>query len=527
MKLKLNDFIKGILSLIISQALIKIFGVIYSLYLTNKNGFGDEGNAIYMSGYQIYALLLTISSIGIPNAISKIISEKRSQKDYINSDRVFKISIFLFATIGFMGCIMLFFGSDFISREILEIPEAKFSLMLLSPAIFFVSISSVIKGYCNGENKIYITAKSQFFEQVFKSTLTIVFVEVSCKLSNSNTEIMAAMANFATTIATFFSLLYIIIKYFNIKRKIIYLDGIVYRRERILEIIRKILIISVPMTISALVSSFGKNIDSITVVRILKNILGEDVAKIKYGILSSKVDILLALPLSFNIAISTALIPEISRRRAINDLDGIIEKIKFSLSMTLIIAIPCAFGMFSFSKQIFNLLFPNAQEGYELLKLSSVIIIFSMLTQTIYGILQGLGKNNVAVYTSILGLIIKIICNVTLIPIEGIYEKGAIIGNIMSNIVSFIIAYIIMKKTITIKKGSYKLVLKPLFASIIMTVFSLNIYNLLIYNNINNKICIMFSILLALLFYMFCVFVMKMINFSNISESAENNRLCR
>ena len=70
-ELKITDFLKGILSLVISQILIKIFGVIYSLYMTNKSGFGDEGNAIYMSGYQIYALLLTISSIGVPNAISK------------------------------------------------------------------------------------------------------------------------------------------------------------------------------------------------------------------------------------------------------------------------------------------------------------------------------------------------------------------------------------------------------------------------------------------------------------------------
>ena len=71
--MKINNFFAGIFSLLISQVLVKIFGVLYSLYLTNKVGFGDEGNAIYMSGYQIYALLLTLSSIGVPNAISKLI----------------------------------------------------------------------------------------------------------------------------------------------------------------------------------------------------------------------------------------------------------------------------------------------------------------------------------------------------------------------------------------------------------------------------------------------------------------------
>ena len=88
MKIRFNDFVNGIVSLVISQILIKIFGVIYSVYLTNKTGFGDEGNAIYMSGYQIYALLLTVSSIGVPNAISRLIAEKNGKKDIINRERM-------------------------------------------------------------------------------------------------------------------------------------------------------------------------------------------------------------------------------------------------------------------------------------------------------------------------------------------------------------------------------------------------------------------------------------------------------
>ena len=169
MKLKITGFASGILSLLISQILIKIFGVMYSLYMTNKSGFGDTGNAIYMSGYQIYALLLTISSIGVPNSISKLISEKDSFKDYKNSNRIFYVGILIFSIIGFIGCLFLFIFSGLIANRVLLIPEARLSLMVLSPAILFVSITSVIRGYCNGEKKIHITAKSQFFEQVLKS----------------------------------------------------------------------------------------------------------------------------------------------------------------------------------------------------------------------------------------------------------------------------------------------------------------------------------------------------------------------
>ena len=107
MKIRKSNFINGILSLFISQILIKIFGIMYSIYMTNKSGFGDSGNAIYMSGYQIYALLLTVSSIGVPNAISKMISEKKAIKDSVNADRIFKISIFLFSIIGCIESIIL------------------------------------------------------------------------------------------------------------------------------------------------------------------------------------------------------------------------------------------------------------------------------------------------------------------------------------------------------------------------------------------------------------------------------------
>ena len=71
-----QGFMKGIAILLFSQILIKILGLIYRMYLTNREGFGDNGNAIYSSGFQIYALLLTISSVGVPNSISKIVSRK-------------------------------------------------------------------------------------------------------------------------------------------------------------------------------------------------------------------------------------------------------------------------------------------------------------------------------------------------------------------------------------------------------------------------------------------------------------------
>lgn len=505
-----DKFMQGVAALILSQVMIKILGVIYSIYLTNKRGFGDSGNAIYMSGYQIYTLLLSLSSIGIPNAISKLVSEKIAFKDYKGADRVFKIALVLFAGIGFFSSIILFLSSNYISNKMIQIPEAEYTLKALSPAIFFVSISSVIRGYCNGKNEIKTTAKSQIVEQIFKCLFTIIFVEIINVISKFNTRLMAAIANFATTMATLTSFIYIFIKIKQSRNANIYnINKQYFKKEKIKIIIRKIFSVSIPMTISSILSTAGKNIDSITIVRILKNKIGETEAKIKYGILSSKVDLILNMPLAFNIAFSTALVPEIASSLIKNDFENINKKIKYSLLITILIGLPCTFGIFVYSKEILVLLFPNACRGANLLRMGSIMIIFSLLTQTVNGALQGIGKNKIPVKALFVGIIVKFVCNIILIPIENIYENGAVIGNVFSNIISFFIVYYNLRKTIVLEFSLLKLIIKPTIVCFIMTLSSYNIYMFLKNNFSSEYISIIIGIISAIIIYIIFIFLFK------------------
>lgn len=152
---KKETFMQGVAALMISQVSVKIFGMIYSLYLTNKKGFGDSGNAVSMAAFQVYAMFLTISSIGIPNAISKIVAENLSFGNYRNCKKVLRIAIFIFASIGLVSSLILYFGSDFIAQSLLGIEAASDILKVLAPSIVFVTIASVLRGYFNRktENK--------------------------------------------------------------------------------------------------------------------------------------------------------------------------------------------------------------------------------------------------------------------------------------------------------------------------------------------------------------------------------------
>ncbi len=393
-KAKKESFMQGVLTLIFSQVLIKLLGLVYTLYLTNREGFGDKGNGICASGYQIYALLLTISSIGVPSAIAKLVSERSAIGDHKGAHRIFKIAFATFAVIGLIGSMLLFFGAHVMAVNWLQIPEAEMTLVSLSPAIFFVAVASVMRGYFNGRQSLKVGARSQTLEQVFKTLLTIIIVEIVAILSNVSTEWMAAGANLATTLATFLGFSYLFL-YYKLRKKEIASEiknSVNYKYERVWTIIKRILIVSIPIALTAIMSSINKNIDSFTVVRSLKQFLPEDVATSQYGILGGKVDTLTSLPLSINVAFATALVPAISAAKAKKDKETITKRTSFSLLLSMLIGLPCTVGMFIFSGQILNLLFPNASEGTMILQISSLAIIFTILDQTINGALQGYGK---------------------------------------------------------------------------------------------------------------------------------------
>lgn len=485
-KIKKESFMQGVLALMVSQVLIKLLGLMYKLYLTNKEGFGDAGNAIYNSGYQIYALLLTLSSVGVPNAVSKLVSERISLGNYKGAHRIFKIAFFTFALIGLIGASILFFGAGAISG-FNGIPEAELTLVALSPSVFFVAIISVFRGYFNGRGSIKTTANSQTLEQLFKTVLTIIIVEIIGISTGLNTTLMAAGANLATTLAIIVSFVYIF-TYFRFHRKEIGNEilirsssKVIEEKKSVLEIVKNILYVSLPMSLSSILSSINKNVDAATVVNGIKKFASEAEAKVQYGILSGKVDTLGTLPLSFNIAFATALVPAISAAKAKGDMESCIKRISFSILITILIGLPSTIGMFVFAQPILELLFPNAPYGAFVLQICAVAIVFAALIQTINGALQGLGKVFVPAIALLLGVIVKAILNVVLtqIPTDVFIfggAAGAALATVICQIIAFTIGFTVLIKTVNLKINIIKWLVKPIMATGIMVILSYSIY---------------------------------------------------
>ena len=221
------------------------------------------------------------------------------------------------------------------------------------------------------------------------------------------------------------------------------------------------------------------------------------------------------LPLSFNIAFATALVPAISAGKARGDMQSIKKRISFSLLITILIGVPCTIGMFTFAKPILEMLFPNASNGEALFK-----IIFITIEQTINGALQGLGKLSIPVISLGIGAVIKLILNIVLIRIpseEFIFGgiNGAAFATIVCHVVSSIISFVALKKNINIKFKISKYIFKPVFASITMAFIGWNIYNFAKCIIIQN-IAIILAILIAITVYVILVLALRIFDIEEI-----------
>ena len=412
---KSTSFMKNVVILMCSQLLIKFLGLIYKLVITNIEGFGDTGVGYYSAGYQIYSLLLTLSSIGIPSVISKLVSERLATGDKKGAQRIFRVAMRFFSTLGLIFSFGLFFGADFIATNILNVPDTAYVMKVLAPAIVFVSISAVMRGYFAGQQNMKPTSVSQTLEQFLNCVLSITFVYVCI---GKDAYIMAAAGNLSTTMAIIITFVYLIMYYR--RNKIVPKKGQVSDEEGKTDkqLLKTILMISIPITLSSIISVISSVIDTTTVSNCIqyayrnagmtKNQL-ETLAMSQTGILS-KIDTLITFPLAINMAFSTALVPAISESIAKKENDVASKRLTFSIFVSILIILPCAMGFAVLASPILKMIYPTASDGAIILRISSISMIFMALNQTINGGLYGLNLPRVPVTALGVGVVKHCTC---------------------------------------------------------------------------------------------------------------------
>lgn len=521
---KAPTFIKNVIMIVFAQISVKLLGFVYRMVITNIDGFGDVGNGYYNYGFQIYTLLLAISSIGIPNAISKLVSERCALDDFKGAMRIFRVALVLFSIVGAVFSVGMFLGADFIATNILSAPLAVHTIRVLSPAILFVSVSSVIRGFFAGQHNMKATNTSQVIEQFLKCVSTVLIV---LAMVGSSAEFMAAGATLATTISTALSLVYLYFFYLanrkQLKEKQLSAPELKLKGNS-RKIAKTILLVSIPISLGAIVASLNRVIDIVTISRCLKaafadeglaiDVLNEKVTGLQ-GILS-KTDVLVNLPLALNTAFSTVLVPTVAGALAVKDYDTAKEKISFSLLISTIVALPCAIGYMALSGPILKTIYPNASEGAILFTMVAPTVFFSAMSQTIYGSLQGMGKIFVPALSVLCGGILKVILNLILIPIPEINIYGAPIGSIACQGTAFLISFLVLRKNLPMKLSFGKYFLKPFFAAVIMGGVALFCHEIM-QNIAGNAVATVISIGFAAVVYVVLIGVLRVFSREELS----------
>ena len=538
-KNKKQTFMAGVMTIMFAQVIIKVLGLIYRLVITNVPYFGDEGNGLYGAGFQIYMLLLSMATTGVPGAIAKLVSERIAVGKHKEAHHIFKIAFSLFAVIGLIGTSILYLGAEVIASQWIGNPAVEGVIKALAPSIVFVAVSAVIRGYFNGMYNMKATSNSQMIEQLFKSLLTIAFVLGIYQIfiiqpsnlagilnitEDTVTEVMAVVANLASTIAAAIGFVYLYAFYSRRKKEIwknINESTVSYKPESIKKTIKTILALSIPMSLASIVSAINRNVDTFTVINGLTDMLMSQgqmaydlvvsEATRLYGILSGKVDMLIGLPLSLNVAFATALVPAVSEALAKNDKKTATRRISFSLRTSMLIGLPCSVGLSILAEQILHLLFPNeiAMEAPLLLQISAFTIIFSVLNQTINGALQGIGKIFIPAMSLGIGAITKLILNLILIRIPEVGINGAAIGSVCCHLVATCIGFTILRKNIKLETSFTQFILKPLIAVTIMAAVTMLSQNVLLGIFNSTRLVTIISILIAIISYFIAIIKLK------------------
>lgn len=493
---KKDSFLKGALILGAAGVIVKILGAFFRIPLANL--IGAEGMSYYQSVYPIYTLFLTIATAGFPTAVAKLVSEKVAVGDYKGANKVFKVSHTVLFVTGIIAFGILFFGAEYIVTVIIKNPEALYSMKAIAPALLFVPAMSAYRGYFQGRREMSKYAVSQIIEQVFRVILGLSLAYFLMKTYTDKGVVYgAAGAMFGATIGSVASITFLMIIYLanSRQRKLEMKASKNFRDERLSTIIKKLLVIAIPIIIGASVMPLVNLVDSVIVQRRLQE-AGFTVlqAKSMFGQLTGMALTIINLPSVITTAMSLSLVPSIAEAYAIGNKAKARKDTKSAIKVTLLIVLPAAFGIASLATPIMQLLYPKEPASIGLILLTlTPCVVFLGLMQTLTGILQGMGKPMIPVIALAVGMVFKVVISYTLTGIYDINVIGSALGTVVAYFIAAMINLIYVKKAMNIKFSKKEFFIKPLITVTTMFVvvkLSYGLVSKLLGNNIATLISI-------------------------------------
>ena len=479
--------------------LARILGFLYRIPM--QNILGDAGTSVYGQAYSLYMFFFVMSSAGMPAAISKMVSYRMTIKQPGNALLVLKVALVVTGTLGFFAMLIMFFGANALAA-FLSSQHVFYSLRVLAPTVFIVSIMSVYRGYFQGLGNSMPTAVSQLVEQVLNAIFSVILVFI---LIDEGIAMAAAGGTAASGIGAIFGLFFIIFVY-NLGKDRQIRKIRKYRRsekpEPALKIAKELVLTATPIVAGTAIFSITNIIDARMVVNILMNTgFSYMESQELFGQLSGKYVVITTLPVAIAAAIATALIPSITKSVTLGKLRDTHVKINMALRFTMLICAPAAVGIGVMAHQILLFLFPNHPQGGILLQVGAASVLFLAINQVATGLLHGMNMLKVPLVAAVFGAAIKILLNFALISIPNINIIGAVISTTVCYIFASSINLTTVYRTTRARIDITGIFIKPILAASFMGFVCYVAYHVIYFLFPSNAIALLFAISVSVIAY--------------------------
>ena len=536
---KKSTFFGGAAILAVSAIFVKVIGAIYRIPLGNI--LPDDVMGDYNAAYNIYNFFLTISTAGLPVALSKTISEANALGRRNQVERVFRVAFSTFLTLGLVSFFCMTVLAGPLAEYAISNPKAVYCIMALAPSVLCVCVMSSFRGYFQGHFNMMPTGVSQIIEAGSKLLVGLALAMFCMKQFGEAFGSVGAIigVSFGSVVALVFIIfLFLKNRRQNRRQKSQSAD----KPEPAGVILSNLLKLAIPITLGSAATSIVTLIDTKLVMSQLTAIFHSvdglalaadgtgaalDAARSLYGIYSKTMSIY-NLPFSMMVPLTACIIPAVSAALARRDRREAQKVSESALRVGLLLALPMGMGLCALGGPIMGLLFPRIDTAVAgpLLSVLGIASIFVALQLLCNSILQANGMVNLPIVAVVIGGLVKIAVNYTLVGNPAIRINGAPVGTLCCFLVVDILEMLIIRRAIPQPSSFLRALLKPLAAALVMAAAAWASYGLL-NRFLGNALSTVGAIGVGVIIYLILVLALRAISPDDLALMPKGDKIAK
>lgn len=471
----------GILAM--ASMIVRVIGLLYRAPLTAI--IGDEGNGYYGTAYNIYTIILMVSSYSMPSAISKLMAQKLAVGEYRNANRVFRCALTYGVLVGLGGSGLLFFGARFLVPDV-----AVCVLQVFAPTVFLFGILGSMRGYFQARGSMVPTSVSQILEQLANAVVSIaaawLLMQTAVGADPTRRAQLGAMGSaLGTGAGVLIALLFMVFCFRRSKegRKAEILSDATGKEEKYRIFLRDTILVITPFMLSGVIMNLTTSLNQTIYMRMLIDLkgAGETATTTLYGIFSNKAVVISNIPISIATAVSSAIIPGISAAYARRDETGARRQVGNAIRITSIVAIPSAVGLAVLARPITMLMFPQMESlelASSLLSLLAVTVIFYSISTITNAALQSIGRMNLPLISAGIALVVQTVVLVLLLRFTDLDVRALVLVSILYSVMIFAVNQYYLRRFLGIRQDVRRDYLQPLVCAALMGAAAKAVYYL-------------------------------------------------